>query len=522
MTLYREVQPDDARGFGGFGGYPPGHSEKSWGEPKPINADLPEPPAFEPDLLLPKPLADFVLDEADRMPAPPDYVAAALICAMGATIGSRCALKPKRRDDWIVTPNFWGGVVGAPSTKKTPATNAPLRFIDRLEAKEAELLEDRMRVHEIELAAFEAQQNAVKGAMKKAASGKGDMQAAMRDLGDLMEPEQPHARRFRSSDSTVPKLGELLKNNPAGMLVYRDELIGLLSSWEREGNEGDRAFYLEAWNGTGTFAIDRIGRGSLIIKNLCLSIFGGIQPDLLQRYLSSIAHGLDNDGRIQRFQVLVFPHPVAWEWRDRAPSKQAREYVRDMFDRLASFDPVQDGATPADDFVKLPFFQFDDGALEIFIQWSTDLHREQIPSEPNALMQQHLGKYEKLFCALALTLHLAEGRVGTVTAATAARAAAWCEYLAGHARRVYALVEAARVDVARTIARRIAEGKLPHTFTARDVFKKGWAGIRSSSDAEAALSILEELDWVHSFNDSDVPGRPTTRYVANPKAVVSS
>jgi len=46
------------------------------------------------------------------------------------------------------------------------------------------------------------------------------------------------------------------------------------------------------------------------VPNLCLSVFGGIQPELLARYLSGIASAQDNDGRIQRFQVLVYPEPV--------------------------------------------------------------------------------------------------------------------------------------------------------------------------------------------------------------------
>jgi len=56
--------------------------------------------------------------------------------------------------------------------------------------------------------------------------------------------------------------------------------------------------------------------------------------------------------------------------------KGAREAVRDLFDRLASFDPHQDGAAPADDFVKLPYLCFDDAAQELFIEWSTELHTE--------------------------------------------------------------------------------------------------------------------------------------------------
>ena len=128
----------------------------AWPQPTEIKAELPTAPAFDAASLLPNPLRDFVLDEADRMPCSPDYVAVALVVALGAVIGARVALKPKRRDDWIVTPNLFGGVVGDPSSKKTPAISTALRFLDRLEAKEAEQHEERMKVHAAEMAAFEA------------------------------------------------------------------------------------------------------------------------------------------------------------------------------------------------------------------------------------------------------------------------------------------------------------------------------------------------------------------------------
>ena len=173
----------------------------SWPDPREIKADLPPAPPLDAAALLPKTLADFVLDEADRMPCAPDYIASALLVALGAVIGTKCAIKPKRRDDWIVTPNLYGGVVGDPSAKKTPAVNTAMRFLDRLEAKEAELLEERLKVFEVELAAFEAHQSAVKASMKKAASGKPDeqkMQAAMADMQSLQPPDQPYASRQSS------------------------------------------------------------------------------------------------------------------------------------------------------------------------------------------------------------------------------------------------------------------------------------------------------------------------------------
>ena len=409
--------------------------------------------------------------------------------------------------------------MGDPSSKKSPALGTVTRFLDRLEAKEAEKLEDAKKIFAAETAAFEAHQSAVRVSMKKAAGGKPDhlkMNTAIADLQDLQPPEEPKERRFKSNDSTVEKLGDLLVHNPQGMLVYRDELIGLLASWEKEGKEGDKAFYLEGWNGTASFNIDRIGRGSLHIKNLCISVFGGIQPELLERYLAGITNSLDNDGRIQRFQVMVYPNAVPWEWRDRYPVKGAREAVRDLFDRLAVFDPVQDGATPHDDFVKLPHFCFDDAAQDIFVEWCSELHTVQIANEQSPLMQQHFGKFEKLFCSIALILHLAEGSIGPVTAPSALRAAAWCEYLTGHARRIYGLVEAAKVTTARMVSRRLAEGKLDDGFTVRDMVRKQWSGITTALQAETALAILEENGHVQSQDGINL-GRPTVRYYVNPQ-----
>jgi hypothetical protein len=492
----------------------------TWPEPREIKTDLPLAPTFDSKALLPDTLADFVLDEADRMPCSPDYIAAALVVCLGSVIGARCGIKPKRRDDWIVTPNLFGGIVGDPSSKKSPALGTVTRFLDRLEAKEAEKLEDAKKIFAAETAAFEAHQSAVKANMKSAAIGKPDhlkMNAAISELQALQAPEEPRERRFKSNDSTVEKLGDLLVHNPQGMLVYRDELIGLLASWEKEGKEGDKAFYLEGWNGTASFNIDRIGRGSLHIKNLCISVFGGIQPELLERYLAGIANSLDNDGRIQRFQVMVYPNAVPWEWRDRYPVKGAREAMRDLFDRLAVFDPVLDGAVPQNDFVKLPHFYFDDAAQDVFVEWCTELHTVHIAKEQNPLMQQHFGKFEKLFCAIALILHLAEGSIGPIKAASALHAAAWCDYLAGHARRIYGLVEAAKVSTARVVSRRLAEGKLEDGFTLRDMVRKQWSGVTTALQADAVLAILEENGHVQSQDGLNEVGRPTVRYFVNPQ-----
>ena len=97
------------------------------------------------------------------------------------------------------------------------------------------------------------------------------------------------------------------------------------------------------------------------------------------------------------------------------------------------------------------------------------------------------------------------------------RAAAWCEYLASHARRVYGSVEAARVNTAKALARHIAKGKLPDHFSVRDVHRKGWGGLKTAAEAETALAVLEDHGHVRSYEASEGTGRPTIRYQINPK-----
>jgi hypothetical protein len=233
------------------------------------------------------------------------------LVALGAIIGARCAIKPKSRDSWLIVPNLWGGIVGLPSAKKSPAIGAALKPLDRLIARAMEAHRADLEAFEADNTVFEAKRDAIESRIKAAAKDakKGDLDSIAKELRGHRQqaPEAPTLRRYKSNDTTVEKLGELLRENPSGLLVMRDELVGLIASWDKEGREGERAFYLEAWNGNASFDTDRIGRGSIFIPNLCVSIFGGIQPDKLTGYLEQAANALANDGMLQRFQLLVLP-----------------------------------------------------------------------------------------------------------------------------------------------------------------------------------------------------------------------
>jgi len=505
-------------------------TSRDWPDPKPIQAALHPVPAFDAETLLPEALRGWIMDEADRMPCPPDFIAAAALVALGAIIGARCAIKPKSRDSWLIVPNLWGGIVGLPSAKKSPAIGAALKPLDRLIARALEAHRADLDAFEADKAVFEARKDAIETRIKAAAKDakkSGDLEGLAKELQGHRQqaPAAPTLRRYKSNDTTVEKLGELLRENPAGLLVLRDELVGLIASWDREGREGERAFYLEAWNGNASFDTDRIGRGSIFIPNLCVSIFGGIQPDKLFGYLEQAAHALANDGMLQRFQVLVFPDHRNWEWRDRIPAKEARDRAFGVFETLAEFDPEAWGAAPADTFNKFPHFRLDEAAQEVFIEWSGDLHRSKLPAEDHPIIAQHLAKYDKLFPALALILHLVEcattGRRGQVMGESALRAAAWCDYLEAHARRCYGLLTDDGLRAAQALADKLRQGKLSDGFTARDVRRNQWRSLTADDAVQAALDWLEDEGWLRAEEVGGTgpgSGRRTFRYLINPKA----
>ncbi len=212
--------------------------------------DLPPVPPFVLDLL-PAALRPWIADISDRMQCPADYPAVAAMIALAAIVGRQVAIRPKALDDWTVTPNLWGGLIGRPALLKTPAMQEALAQVDALEARAREDHEAGMKDHAAAEMIREAEQKKARTDIAEAIKKGHDAQAKAIATEATQELTPPVRRRYKTNDATVEKLGELLRDNPNGLLLMRDELLGLLRRFDQEGRETDRAFFLEAWNGSG-------------------------------------------------------------------------------------------------------------------------------------------------------------------------------------------------------------------------------------------------------------------------------
>ena len=109
---------------------------RAWPEPKPVPSGLTPVAAFD-MAFLPKTIAPWIADIADRMQCPPDFVAVPAMVALGAVLGRKIAIRPQRRTDWTEVPNLWGCIVGRPGAMKSPAMREALKPLQRLERPRA-------------------------------------------------------------------------------------------------------------------------------------------------------------------------------------------------------------------------------------------------------------------------------------------------------------------------------------------------------------------------------------------------
>lgn len=512
MTPFDHVLPEGEEleeGEGNFTVEPP--PPECWPEPVALPDGLPAVEPFHPELL-PEAFRPWIEDISDRIQCAPDFPAVGAMVGLASIVGRRCAIKPKRQDDWLVVPNLWGGPIGRPGILKTPPLLETKKPLDRLEIAAKRSYEESLVVWEADEVIRKEQTKVTSEKIRKRLREGRDADHLAREAIEGGE-EEPQRRRYLVNDSSIEKLGEILSANPNGVLLFRDELTGFLRSLEREGQEAGRAFYLEAWNGNGRFTYDRIGRGTVDIEACCISILGGIQPGPLGEYLRGIARGgAADDGLIQRFQLMVWPDPNG-EWRnvDRWPNRDAKERAYEVFTRMESLWV----ATDRDEDSGIPCLRFEPEAQELFVEWRSDLEARLRGGELPEALESHLAKYRSLIPSLALLIHLADVGGGPVSLLALQRACAWSDYLESHAKRVYSPVITSDIPAAKALLKKLLAGELEDRFTLRDVYRPQWSGLATPDDAKRAVEVLVEFDWLRTEVEQ-TGGRSRTWYRLNP------
>lgn len=472
-------------------------------------ADTLPPPPLPLVEVFPEKWATWIENAAEAKGAPPDFVAVALLSVAGALIGNARWSAPW--DDWKEPPVINAALVGNPSSGKSPALDALIDPLSKIQNTLDEDWPERQREHK--RATVEAKLRAERWEVECKEAVKHGNAAPLPPAG-ADNPTQPQHRRIFSTDPTVAKAERMAAGNPRGLLLQRDELAGWIAGMDRfnGGGSSDRAFWLQAYGGR-PWAPDRVkdGDNEISVPHLTWSLVGGIQPD---RLASLLLTG-DDDGLSARF-LYTWPAP-------RPPNRPRARL--DVGRATAWLDRLR--ALPWTPPEPLPV-PFTSGAQEALQAW-----REEIASKEAAasgLFLSWQGKLPGFAIRLALVFaHLdwcsggSGDPPGEVREADMARALDFPEdYAAPMARRCFgeaALPEAERD--ARRLARWLRrQTSVPAIVNARALRRMtDGPGIGNPARIEAALEELAALGCVRRNASGGGGHRPRGDWSVNPALI---
>ena len=214
-------------------------------------------PAYQPFPIdmLPLVLRNYVDAAAASIVCDPALVALPALATAMSCIGNSRAIQLRR--GWSEPAVLWAITVARSGSAKSPGFSAAVDPLNEYQM-------DRWDAHQHE----------------KAAAKKSEEQAL------------PAPPCLVTSDATIEAVGELLRDNPRGLLLARDELDGWFQSFtkHRRGDSSDRPAWLELHRAR-TLRLDRItrDRGPLAVRRACCSLCGTIQPAVLARALTAEA-----------------------------------------------------------------------------------------------------------------------------------------------------------------------------------------------------------------------------------------
>ncbi|MGR5251097.1 DUF3987 domain-containing protein [Vibrio astriarenae] len=479
-------------------------NESVWDKPKPLDSNTIAVPPFDIELL-PSSMQKFATREAQRMDnAPVDYIAISLLVCVGALVGQSVEIQPKEFDTgWKVSPILWGMIIGTPSMKKTPSMEAAMAFLHEVQHKLIDPLNDANAEYvEAKSKVIESQKDEMKSELEHLLS-EGREEEARALSEKLANTDEPEAlkRALVANDTTIEALLIKLVDNPNGLLLFRDELIGWMRELAKNGREHERAMYLQAFNASKSpYVVERVGRENITIPSLAVSILGGIQPSRLSELLQDRSSGKGNDGLFERFQLTVFPESNQGSYTDVAPDHEHKEAISNIFMKLTNVE--QD---------KADTYRFDSDAQLLWGHWSEEF-ASQIRSMDEG-WQAIKGKHPALLAKLSLIFHLVEEAENCadikpsdskrVRVHNLERAIKWLEYLDIHMQKVLQIGTEASQQKSPSPAQSLLErlGKFNGSFTKQQLAQRSWSNLTTKKAREEALDELESrgyIRWVES------------------------
>ena len=410
-----------------------------------------ETPSF-PLEIFPKAIRDIIeaLEEYENYNV--DFTSASFLTVFAAAMGNTWSVR--FMTGWVSRPIIYMVLVGSPSCGKTPPLQqavAPLLKLDgeydMIYCKEMETYRRWER-----------------------------MSAKQREKHSLPEEmKMPQRKCHVVVDSTVEALIGALRDNPRGVLIYKDEIDSLLSNFNRY-NSSDEGYFLSLFSGTPFKYSRKSNNEHIFLANPYCSIIGTTQPGRLGEQFGGKRM---MNGFSSRF-LKVYPEIDKMpSWNDTAMPDGVLEEWERIIRKVVAATPSTDQEGKATS-IELLFSQ--ESKLRI-IQWKDEVNNKVYAETDSDAVRALCGKLETYlvrFCLVIQIMHCICGESGMdkIEPGTAELAIRLTEYFRNMESRIAPEIETGILD------NRFTEllGNLRDSFTTADAVREALQlGISESS-----------------------------------------
>ena len=410
-----------------------------------------ETPSF-PLEIFPKAIRDIIeaLEEYENYNV--DFTSASFLTVFAAAMGNTWSVR--FMTGWVSRPIIYMVLVGSPSCGKTPPLQqavAPLLKLDgeydMIYCKEMETYRRWER-----------------------------MSAKQRERHSLPEEmKMPQRKCHVVVDSTVEALIGALRDNPRGVLIYKDEIDSLLSNFNRY-NSSDEGYFLSLFSGTPFKYSRKSNNEHIFLANPYCSIIGTTQPGRLGEQFGGKRM---MNGFSSRF-LKVYPEIDKMpSWNDTAMPDSVLEEWERIIRKVVAATPSTDQEGKATS-IELLFSQ--ESKLRI-IQWKDEVNNKVYAETDSDAVRALCGKLETYlvrFCLVIQIMHCICGESGMdkIEPGTAELAIRLTEYFRNMESRIAPEIETGILD------NRFTEllGNLRDSFTTAEAVREALQlGISESS-----------------------------------------
>jgi CRISPR-associated protein Cmr3 len=333
--------------------------------------------------ILPEKLANGINHHARLTGLRGEAYLTALLTGLSSTLHPDTALSLYPQTDWKVPPNLYSAIVALSGEGKSIIGRAMIT--DPLKA----LIEGDDSDYERKIAEYKA--------------ALADYEIAKKAKNTDSFPDGPPSKPTRRIRYFSGGTGEGIARYAAGsqdkgMLLFRDEIAGLFKSANqyRGGRGSDSEDILEYYDGTPPITLRSDTDKTVVCRKILLSIYGTIQPGILEKLLGDQQ---DSSGQWARFLFCQLP-PSTIPLDIDAGTVDLGPMLTDLYRQFDHLPPA--------------FYDLSRPAREKFLAAANRLKKES-ESEQRPAMRNVLIKARGLIGRLALNLHLINSLFNGIT-----------------------------------------------------------------------------------------------------------